>query len=94
MKLNVSAHLNPTDLLSFIMDQRSQSGDMSMVATIQWTMQHTSFPEIFTALRKEGSERNQKDVKRNLQGIGSSLYQLNPMLKDELIVVREKTNIR
>ena len=54
---------------------------------IVWYVQRTSFPEIFTALRKEGSERNQKDVKRNLQGIGSSLYQLNPMLKDELIVV-------
>ena len=50
-------------------------------------VQRTSFPEIITALRKEGTESAKKDVKRNLQNIGSCLYQLNPMLKDNLIVV-------
>ena len=50
-------------------------------------VQRTSFPEIITALRKVGTESAKKDVKRNLQNIGSCLYQLNPMLKDNLIVV-------
>ena len=50
-------------------------------------VQRTSFPEIITALHKEGTESAKIDVKRNLQNIGSCLYQLNPMLKDNLIVV-------
>ena len=44
-------------------------------------VQRTSFPEIITALPKEGTESAKKDVKRNIQNIGTCLYQLNPMLK-------------
>ena len=50
-------------------------------------VERTSFPEIITALRKERTESAKKDVKRNLQNIRSSLYQLNSMLKDNMIAL-------
>ena len=49
-------------------------------------VQHTSFPEIITALQEGGSNAGNGHIKRNLQNIGSSLYQLNPTLQDGLII--------
>ncbi len=50
-------------------------------------LQSTSFPEVFKALQDGGSMMTNANVKRSLKRIGSSLYQLNPVIKDGMIVV-------
>ena len=50
-------------------------------------VQANPFPELLIALRDKRTEANSKSVKKGMQRIESSIFQLNPVMKNELIVV-------